>query len=87
MTINITNQEADRLTRKLAQMEGIGLSEAVIVAMREAIERRRKSETVMQTAERLRAEYGIVLTEQARKPLPRSFFHELSGEPHSTDDD
>lgn len=79
MTINITNKEADHLTRRLAEMEGIGLSEAVILAMREAIERRRRQETPLQTAARLRAEFGITLTEQARRPLPKSFFDDLSG--------
>lgn len=42
MTVNVANKEADRLARRLAGMEGIGLSEAVIPAMPEAIERRRR---------------------------------------------
>jgi antitoxin VapB len=58
----------------------VGLSEAVIIAMREAIERRRRNETPLETAARLRAEFGISLTEEARKPLPRSVFDEMSGE-------
>jgi antitoxin VapB len=80
MTINITNRDADKLTRKFAKIEGVGLSEAVVIAMREAIERRRRNETPLETAARLRAEFGISLTEQARKPLPRSVFDEMSGE-------
>jgi antitoxin VapB len=80
MTINITSKEADRLTRKLAQMEGVGLTEAVVIAMREALERRLQRETPQETAARLRAEYGVALTERARRPLPRSVFDEMSGE-------
>lgn len=80
MTINITNRDADKLTRKFAKIEGVGLSEAVVIAMREAIERRRRNETPLETAARLRAEFGISLTEEARKPLPRSVFDEMSGE-------
>ncbi|MCG6859580.1 MAG: type II toxin-antitoxin system VapB family antitoxin [Salaquimonas sp.] len=80
MTINITNPEVDRLARQFAKMEGVSLTEAVAIAMREAVERRRASETAQQTAARLRAELGIALTPEARKPLPRSFYDEISGE-------
>lgn len=80
MTINITNEEADRLTRTFAKVEGVGLTEAVVIAMREALARRRNRETPLETAARLRAELGIKLTEQARKPLPRSVYDQLSGE-------
>ena len=80
MTININNKEADSLTRTLARIEGVGITEAIVIAMREALERRRNRETPLQTAARLRAEFGIELSEQARKPLPRSVYDELSGE-------
>jgi antitoxin VapB len=80
MPLKITNKEADRLTRTLAGMEGVGLTEAVIIAMREAIELRRQRETPLETAARLRAEFGIELTDEMRKPLPRSVWDEISGE-------
>ena len=80
MTINVTNKEADTLTRKLAEMEGVGVTEAIVIAMREALERRRNKETPIETAARLRAEFGIELRERAREPLPRSVYDELSGE-------
>jgi antitoxin VapB len=79
MTINITNKDADKLTRTFAQMEGVGLTEAIVIAMTEALARRRNSKSPIETAARLRAEFGIELTEQARKPLPRSAYDELSG--------
>ncbi|MBX3577670.1 MAG: type II toxin-antitoxin system VapB family antitoxin [Rhizobiaceae bacterium] len=81
MTINITNAEADRLTRKLAEMEGVGVTEAVLIAMREALARRRQNESPMETAERIRAELGIVLTDEMRKPLPRHVWDEIVGDP------
>lgn len=80
MTINISNEEADRLTRTLARVEGVGLTEAVVIAMREALARRRASETPLQTAARLRTELGIKLTGRAREPLDRSVYDQLSGE-------
>ena len=80
MAINITNKEADGLVRQLAKIEGIGLTEAVVVALREAIAHRRKRETPLETAARLRAEFGIKLTPQARRPLPRAVYDEMSGE-------
>jgi antitoxin VapB len=80
VAINITNREADNLTRQLAKIEGVGLSEAIVIAMREAIARRRSRETPLQTAARIRAELGIELTDRARLPLPRSVYDEMSGE-------
>ncbi len=79
MTIRIANEEADRLTRRLAEMEGVGLTEAVVIAMKEAIERRRRIDP-MESAARLRAQFGVRLTDEMRKPLPRSVWDEMSGE-------
>jgi antitoxin VapB len=45
-----------------------------------ALERRHGRETPLETAARLRAEFGIELSEQARNPLPRSVYDELSGD-------
>ena len=42
--------------------------------------KRRDLETPLETAARLRAEFGIELSEQARNPLPGSVYNELSGE-------
>ena len=36
---------------------------------------------------RLHQEFGIVLTDEARQPLPRSVYHELSGDFDGEDDD
>ena len=78
MPINITNAEADSLTRQFAKLEGVTLTEAIVIAMREALARRRGCETPQQTAARIRAEFGIELSDRARKPLPRSVYDEMS---------
>ncbi len=77
MAINVNNAEADALTRKFAQMTGVGITDAIVIAMREAIERRRGGETPRETAARLRAKHGVVLGEQARAPLPKAAFDEM----------
>lgn len=41
---------------------------------------RHDHETPLETAARLRAEFGIELSKQAREPLPRSVYDELSGD-------
>jgi len=51
-----------------------------VTALREAIARRRRRETPQQTAARLRAEFGVVLTDRGRQPLPRTVYDEMSGE-------
>ncbi|WP_164783944.1 MULTISPECIES: hypothetical protein [unclassified Mesorhizobium] len=50
------------------------------VSNEKALERRHGRETPLETAARLRDELGIELNKQARKPLPRPVYDELSGE-------
>jgi antitoxin VapB len=77
MTINVNNPEADALTRKFARMEGVGLTDAILIAMREAIERRRGKETPRQTAARLRKKHGVVADSRTAKPLSKQVFDEM----------
>jgi antitoxin VapB len=81
MAININNREADALTRRFAALEGVGITDAIVIAMREAIARRRRAETPRETAARLRAKHGIALDDTAKRPLPKDVFDELWGEP------
>lgn len=74
MAINVNNAEADALTRKFATIAGASITDAIIIAMREAIERRRNGETPRETARRLRAKHGVTLGDEASKPLPRDAF-------------
>ena len=75
--INVNNPEADALTRKFAHMAGVSITDAIVIAMREAIERRRSAETPLQTAARLREKHGVALGATARKPLPREAYEEM----------
>lgn len=79
MAINVNNPEADALTRAFADLAGVGITEAIVIAMKEAIEHRRRAETPLQTAIRLREKHGINLTATARKPLPREAYDEMWG--------
>jgi antitoxin VapB len=77
MPINVTNDQADALTRKFAKLANVSITDAIVIAMREASERRLNSETPLQTAARIRARHGIRLREESRKPLPKEAFDEM----------
>lgn len=77
MPINVNNPEADALTRRFASMAGVGITEAIVIAMREAIERRHRQETPQETAARLRERHGIRLSDTARTPLPADVYDEM----------
>lgn len=77
MPINVNNPEADALTRKFAEMAGVGITDAIVIAMREAIERRSRAETPLETARRLRQKHGVAMREDARKPLSHEVFDDM----------
>ncbi|MBP8938379.1 MAG: type II toxin-antitoxin system VapB family antitoxin [Agrobacterium sp.] len=77
MPINVNNPQADALTRKFAKIAGVSITDAIVIAMKEAIDRRRNSETPLQTAARLREKHGFALTEQAKEPLSKAVFDEM----------
>ncbi len=77
MPLSINNPEADALTRKFAAMTGASITEAIVVAMKEAIARRRAEESPQRTAARLREKYGISAGPKTRKKLPKAVFDEM----------
>lgn len=87
MPINVNNREADALTRKFAGLVGVGITDAIVIAMKEAIARRRALETPLETAARLRAQYKVTLTDAARQPLPKQVYDEMWGDDESTQAD
>jgi antitoxin VapB len=80
MALNVNNPEADALTRRFARMAGVGITEAIIIAMKEALARRRNVETPIETAARLREKHGVALRRDARRPLRRQAFDEMWGD-------
>ena len=80
MPINVNNRQADLLTREFAQVAGVGITDAIVIAMKEALARRREAETPLETAARLRAQYGIVLTDKMRETLPKRVYDEMWGD-------
>jgi hypothetical protein len=76
MTLNIRNEEADALARKLAQMDGTSITEAVITALRETIDQRVKQETPSETAHRILARRGLSF-KPGRCPVPAEAYHDL----------
>ena len=76
MTLSIRNPEADTLARRLAEIEGVGITDAVVVALREAINARIRRETPSQTAKRILARRGLAFR-HGRKGVPDDAYHDL----------
>lgn len=61
MALNIKNAEADRLARLLAEQTGESLTNAVVVALQERLDReRRRGTTVHERIARLRADVATL---------------------------
>jgi antitoxin VapB len=76
MTLSIRNPEADALARRLAEIDHTSITDAVTVALREAIAARIRKETPSQTAQRILANRGLVFRPD-RQPLPQDAYHDL----------
>ena len=76
MTLNIRNEEADTLARELAQMDGTTITEAVVAALRETIDKRVREETPGETARRILAKHGLSFKND-RRSVPASAYHDL----------
>lgn len=76
MTLSIRNPEADSLARRLAQLDRTTITEAIVIALKEAIQKRVQQETPSETARRLLEKRGLSF-QPDRKPVPDSVWHEL----------
>jgi antitoxin VapB len=83
VTLSIRNPEADALARRLAEIDRTSITDAVVVALKEAIAARIRNETASETARRILAKHGLAFRPN-RKPLPqdawRDLDHDLTGE-------
>lgn len=76
MTLSIRNPQADALARRLAQLDNSSITDAVVVALKEAVQRRVRKERPSETARRLLARRGLAF-QPGRQPVPDGAWHEL----------
>jgi hypothetical protein len=76
MTLNIRNERADALARELAEINGTTITDAVVTALREAIDNRLQQENPRETARRILARRGLSFKGK-RDPVPAEAYHEL----------
>ncbi|ATU95172.1 type II toxin-antitoxin system VapB family antitoxin [Phyllobacterium zundukense] len=76
MVLNIRNSEADGLARKLADLDGTSITEAVIVALKETIQARRRKEAPSEAARRILEKRGLSFA-AGRKPVSPAAYHDL----------
>ncbi len=78
MAFHVRDPETDALVRRLARQKGVGLTEAIKVAVREKIERDRKAKPML---ERIRAIQDEVASwPETGLKADKAFFDELSGD-------
>ncbi len=76
MTLSIRNAEADALARRLAQLDKTSITDAVVVALKEALRRRVRAERPSETARRLLAKRKLAF-QPDRRPVPDDAWREL----------
>mgnify|MGYP001472206643 CR=1 FL=1 len=76
MTLSIRNPEADALARRLAQLDCTSKTDAVISALKQAINARTSKETPRETARRILARRGLSFAAK-RRPVPAGAYHDL----------
>ena len=83
MTLNIRNEEADALARELARIDGTTITDAVISALKETIDKRIRQETPRETATRILTQRGLAFKAN-RQPVSPEAYHDLD---HQIGDD
>lgn len=68
--------EADALARRLAQLDETSITDAVVGALKEAIQKRIQRESPSETARRLLASRGLAFA-PGRQPVGAEVWHDL----------
>jgi antitoxin VapB len=76
MTLSIRNPEADFLAKRLAKLNDTTVTEAVILALKEAIAARVAREDPSDTAERILRRHRLSFPKN-RRPIPPEAYHDL----------
>lgn len=84
MTLSIRNPEADRLARQLAAIERTTISDAVVIALKDALKARRQ-ENAIQSGQRILREEGLTFV-HGRQPVPPGVYHEFDHDLTGQDD-
>ncbi|MDZ4394887.1 type II toxin-antitoxin system VapB family antitoxin [Cypionkella sp.] len=85
MTLSIRSPEADALARQLAAMEQTTITDAVLIALKDAIRARKPRVDPIESAQRILAEHGLSFPPD-RKPVPQSVYHDLDHDLTGEDD-
>ena len=85
MTLSIRHPEADRLARQLAEIEKTTITEAVVIALKDAVKARKPRVDPIESAQRILREEGLAFV-HGRKPVPDSVYHEYDHDLTGEDD-
>jgi len=85
MTLSIRSPEADRLARELAGIEQTTITEAVVIALKDAVRARKQRTNPIESGQRILAKYGLSVPPD-RKPVPQSVYHYLDHDLIGEDD-
>ncbi len=85
MTLSIRSPEADRLARQLADIEKTTITEAVVIALKDAVRARKPRVDPIESAQRILAEHGLSFPPD-RQPVPQSAYHDLDHDLTGEDD-
>jgi antitoxin VapB len=78
MAFHVRDQETDTLVRQLAKEEGVGLTEAVKLAVRERLKTRENKVPLLDRIRRIQQE--IARYPETGLKADKAFFDDLSGE-------
>jgi antitoxin VapB len=85
MTLSIRNPEADALAKRLAEIDGTTITDAVIRALKETLKSRIQKESASETARRLLVKHGLKI-HQPGYVVPQSAYHDLDHDLTGEDD-